>query len=155
MTRFVVTRDVRAAATVTWDTLVDWPRHGRWVPLTVLRVESEHAGGVGARFVARTGVGPLAFDDPMTVVAWEPPGGDDPGNRPGRCEITKHGRVVHGSASFSVTPLPGRRCRVEWAEDVTVSPRRLAPVTGPLVGVIGRMGFAATLRGLARDVERR
>jgi Polyketide cyclase / dehydrase and lipid transport len=153
MTRLTVTRDVRATATATWTMLVDWPRHGRWVPLTVVRVESDRPDGVGARFVGRTGVGPLAFDDPMTVVTWEPPGGDDPGDRPGRCEITKHGRLVHGSAAFSVTPLPGRRCRVEWIEDVTVPPRQLARLTGPLVSLIGRAGFAATLRGLARDVE--
>lgn len=153
MPRFTVSRDVRASATATWEALVDWPRHADWVPLTVVRVESEQAGGVGARFVARTGLGPLAFDDPMSVVAWETPGGDDPGDRPGRCEITKHGRVVHGGAAFSVTPLPGRRCRVEWMEDVTVSPRRLTRYAGPLVTLIGRAGFAATLRGLARDVE--
>ncbi|WP_433796152.1 SRPBCC family protein [Actinoplanes sp. CA-252034] len=155
MSRFTVSRDVRATATDTWKILVDWPRHGDWVPLTVLRVESERPDGVGARFVARTGVGPLAFDDPMTVEAWEPPGGDAPDDRPGHCAILKHGRVVHGSASFSVTPLPGGQCRVEWTEDVTVSPRRLTRYADPLVTLIGRAGFAATLRGLARDVEKR
>ncbi|GIE82458.1 hypothetical protein Aph02nite_84080 [Actinoplanes philippinensis] len=153
MSRFTVSRDVRATATETWAALVDWPRHGDWVPLTALRVESERPDGVGARFVARTGVGPLAFDDPMTVETWEPPGGDAPGDSPGRCAIVKHGRVVHGGASFTVTPLPGGHCRVEWTEDVTVSPRRLTRYAAPLVTLIGRAGFAATLRGLARDVE--
>ena len=36
MPRFTVSRDVRATATDTWTTLVDWPRHGDWVPLTVM-----------------------------------------------------------------------------------------------------------------------
>lgn len=149
MPRFTVSREVRATATATWDTLVDWPRHGGWVPLTVVRVLTDRPDGVGSTFVARTGIGPLGFDDPMEVVVWEPPAAD----RPGRCEIVKHGRVVHGRAWFSVTPLPGGRCRVAWTEDVTVSPRRLTRFAGPLVTLIGRAGFAATLRGLARDVE--
>jgi hypothetical protein len=150
MSRFTVVREVRASATDTWNALVDWPRHGDWVPLTVVRVSPGRPDGVGAAFVARTGLGPLAFDDPMEVVAWEPPSGD----RPGRCEITKHGRVIHGRAWFTVTPLPGPRCRVEWVEDVTVSPRRITRFAGPLLSLAGRAAFAATLRQMARSVER-
>jgi hypothetical protein len=154
MTSFTVTRHVRATATDTWNTLVDWPRHGDWVPLTRIRVRSDRPDGVGAYLVARTGLGPLGFDDPMEVVAWEPPSGDDPGDPPARCEIVKHGRVIHGSAWFTVTPLPGRRCRVLWFEDVTVSPRRITRYAGPLVSLAGRAAFAATLRQMARSVER-
>ncbi|GAA4965707.1 SRPBCC family protein [Actinoplanes utahensis] len=150
MARFTVTRDLRASATDTWNMLVDWPRHGDWVPLTTVRVLGGRPDGVGARFVARTGLGPLGFDDPMEIVVWEPPSGD----RPGRCEITKHGRVVHGRAWFSVAALPGGRSRVTWVEDVTVSPRRITRFLGPVVTLIGRAGFTATLRGLARDLER-
>jgi hypothetical protein len=61
---------------------------------------------------------------------------------------------VHGRASFSVTPLPGRRSRVVWYEEVTVSPRRITRFAGPLLSVAGKLGFAATLRAFARDVER-
>ncbi|MEU4564625.1 SRPBCC family protein [Actinoplanes sp. NPDC023936] len=153
MARFTVVRDVRAPATAAWRVLVDWPRHGGWVPLTTVRTTTSRPDGVGAAFVARTGVGPLGFDDPMTVVAWETPEGDEPGDRPGRCEVAKSGRVVHGGAVFTVTPLPGRRCRVAWTEDVTVSPRRLTRYAEPLVALAGRLAFAATMRAFARDAE--
>ncbi|BBH68599.1 hypothetical protein ACTI_52840 [Actinoplanes sp. OR16] len=150
MARFTVVRDVRASAATAWAVLVDWPRHGDWVPLTTVRTLTPRPDGVGARFVARTGVGPLGFDDPMTVTAWEPPDGD----RAGRCEVVKSGRVVHGGAVFTVTPLSGSRCRVAWTEDVTVSPRRLTRHADPLVGLAGRFAFATTLRAFAKDAER-
>jgi hypothetical protein len=153
MARFTVVQEVRAPATATWAALVDWPRHGRWAPLTVVRTVTQRPDGVGAGFVARTGAGPLAFDDPMTVVSWQPPQGDAPGDPPGRCEVAKSGRVVHGRAWFSVTPLAGDRSRVDWSEDVTVSPRRITRFAGPLLSLAGRLGFAATLRSFARDVE--
>ncbi|MCO8273950.1 SRPBCC family protein [Actinoplanes sp. TRM 88003] len=150
MARFTVVQEVQAPAAEVWAALVDWPRHGRWAPMTTVRTVTDRADGVGAGFTARTGIGPLAFDDPMTVVVWEPPHGD----RLGRCEVTKSGRVVHGRAWFSVTPLPGPRCRVVWFEDVTVVPHGLTRFAGPLLSLAGRIGFAATLRALARDVER-
>lgn len=153
MARFTVVQDVRAPATVVWETLVDWPRHGRWAPLTTVRTVTARPGGVGAAFVARTGVGPFGFDDPMSVVVWQPPGGDTPQDPAGRCEVAKSGRVVHGRAWFTVTPLPGSRARVVWDEDVSVSPRRVTRFAGSLISLAGRFGFAATLRAFARDVE--
>ncbi|WP_041832615.1 SRPBCC family protein [Actinoplanes sp. N902-109] len=154
MARFTVVQEVGAPASAVWAALVDWPRHGRWAPMTVVRTVTPRPDGVGAGFVARTGMGPLAFDDPMTVVGWQPPSGDGPGDRPGRCEVVKSGRVVHGRAWFSVAPLPDARSRVVWFEDVTVSPRRVTRFAGPLLSVAGRVGFTATLRSLARDLER-
>jgi hypothetical protein len=153
MARFTVVQDVRAPATAVWAALVDWPRHGQWAPLTAVRTVTPRPDGVGAAFVARTGVGPIGFDDPMSVVVWQPPEGDDPQDRAGRCEVAKSGRVVHGRAWFTVTPLPGARARVVWDEDVTGSPRRVTRLAGPLISLAGRVGFAATLRAFARDVE--
>jgi hypothetical protein len=154
MARFTVSQDVHAPAGSTWTALVDWRRHGDWAPLTVVRVTTSRPDGVGAGFVARTGIGPLAFDDPMTVEFWQPPGGDAPGDRPGRCEVAKHGRLVLGRASFSVEPLPGGHCRVIWDEDVTVRPHRVTRYAGPLLSLAGRVGFGATLRAMAREVEK-
>ena len=154
MAHFTVVQDVNAPATAAWQVLVDWPRHGDWVPLTTVRILSPQPDGVGARFVARTGIGPLGFADPMTVTAWQVPSGDDPGAAPGRCEVVKSGRVVHGRALFTVTALPSRRCRVEWTEEVTVSPRRLTRYAQPVIALAGRFAFTATMRAFARDVER-
>jgi hypothetical protein len=154
MARFTVVQEVAAPAGQVWAALVDWPRHGDWAPLTSVRVTTPGVVGVGATFVARTGIGPVSFDDPMTVVTWSLPQGDLPGDGIGRCEVVKSGRVVHGRAWFTVTPLVGLRSRVIWDEDVTVSPRRITRFAGPLLSIAGRLGFAATLRSFARDVER-
>lgn len=154
MARFTVDRHVRAPATVTWATLVDWRRHGDWAPLTVVTVTTDHAGGVGAGFVGRTGVGRFAFDDPMIVTGWQPPAGDSPDDRPGRCEVRKQGDVIRGRAWFTVTPLAGGHCRVVWGEDVTVWPHRATRLTAPVFALAGWAGFTATLRAMARDAEK-
>ena len=78
---FAVSREVRAPARELWDLLVDWPRHGGWVPLTRMSVDELGGHGVGSTFVGRTSVGRFGFDDLMTVVAWRPPEGDT--RRPG------------------------------------------------------------------------
>jgi hypothetical protein len=153
MARFDVSLDVRAPASRVWAELVDWPRHADWAPLTSVRITSARPDEVGAVFVARTGIGPLGFDDPMTVVRWEPPAGDAPDDAPGRCDVDKHGRVVHGRAWFMVTPLPGARSRVVWSEDITVSPHRLTGLAAPLLSLVGKVGFGQVLRAMAREAE--
>jgi hypothetical protein len=155
MARFQVSLDVRAPASQVWAELVDWRKHGDWAPLTSVRITTSRPDGIGAGFVARTGIGPLAFDDPMTVVHWQPPAGDDPGDAAGRCDVDKTGRVIHGKAWFDVIPLAGRRSRVVWHEDVTVTPRRVTRYAGPLLSLIGKVGFGRTLRAMARSAEQR
>lgn len=154
MARFTVSLEVAAPASLVWAALVDWPKHAEWVPLTTVRITSSHPDGVGASFVARSGVGPLGFDDPMTVTSWRPPAGDEPGDRAGRCDIDKHGRVVHGIAWFEVVPLSGRRSRVIWHEDVTVMPHSVTRHFAGVVSAAGRVGFRRSLRAMAREVER-
>lgn len=80
--------------------MTDWERHAAQVPLTVITVPTGLPTRVGTVFVARTGVGPLAFDDPMEVVRWSPPAG----SRAGMCRLEKRGRVVRGRASIDVYP---------------------------------------------------
>jgi hypothetical protein len=145
----VVAVDVDAPATATWDLLVDWPAHGRWVPLTTVRVLTASGAGVGARFVGRTGAGPLAFDDPMEVVAWSPPSGGSAGH----CAVVKQGRVIFGSARFDVTPRPDGGCRVTWTYDIDVAPVRLTRPVAPLVAFVAGRGVRSALRAMAREVE--
>jgi hypothetical protein len=151
--RFIVTQHVRAPASVTWATLVDWRRHGDWAPLTAVRLTTDEPGGIGAGFAAKTGLGPFAFDDPMTVTGWQPPDGDAPGDRPGHCEVTKQGDAIRGRAWFTVSPLPGGHCRVVWGEDVTVWPHRATRLTDPVFALVGWVGFKATLRAMARAAQ--
>lgn len=160
MTRFVAGVDVAAPAADVWALLTDWPAHGRWVPLTRVSVLTPLADGVGARFVGRSslaavGLDVLGFDDPMEVTAWQPPDGD----RPGRCEVRKLGRVVTGTAAFDVValaPQDGRPLtRVVWEEDIEIPPRALTRVLAPLVALAGRLAFTATLKAMGRELTSR
>lgn len=150
MATVVVSRAVRAPADVVWDVLTDWPLHGRWVPLTTVTVEVD-TGGVGSRFVGRTGVGRVAFDDPMEVVRWEPP----VDGRPGVCLLVKRGSVVLGWARIEVRPTGRRRCRVTWTEDVEVAPAAWTGWASPVVSLAGRAMFGVVVLLAGREARRR
>ncbi|MFJ3583369.1 SRPBCC family protein [Streptomyces sp. NPDC090127] len=125
-----------------WRRLTDFTAHGRMVPLTRSRMLTPGPTGVGSRFVARTGIGRLAFDDPMEVVVWEPPA---PG-RPGRCRLEKRGRVVLGHASIEVSAVRGGGARAVWVEEL-----RLRGVPGafdPVLALAGRRLFGRAMDGL-------
>jgi uncharacterized protein YndB with AHSA1/START domain len=149
VTRFVAAVEVAAPVSAVWAALTDWPRHGRWVPLTTVRTLTARPDGVGARFVGRTGAGPLAFDDPMEVTEWLPPGD----GRPGRCAVRKLGRVVRGTAAFDVAPVDHDRTLVVWEYDLRLAPERLTGFFGPLIARAGRPAVAAALRAMGRQVE--
>ena len=99
-----IVRDVHLSQEDAWNRLTDWRRHGDFVPLTSVQVTS-------TGFVARTGLGPLAFNDPMDIVLWE---------APSFCRLEKRGRVVTGWAELSVT-VAGESTRVLWREDIHVT----------------------------------
>jgi Polyketide cyclase / dehydrase and lipid transport len=147
VTRFTAVVDTPAPPEVTWQAITDWPAHGRWTPLTRVRVLTPVASGVGARFVGRTGVGPLAFEDPMQVVEWREPA---PGV-PGHCRVVKQGRVVLGEAWFEVAGRPGGS-RVTWTEDIDLAPARLTRPFGALIALAGRLAFTRSLRAMAREL---
>jgi uncharacterized protein YndB with AHSA1/START domain len=145
--RFTAVVDTPAPPERTWKALTDWPAHGRWTPLTRVRVLTPASSGVGARFTGRTGVGPLAFEDPMEVVEWREPA---PGV-PGSCRVVKRGRVVLGEAWFDVAERPGGS-RVTWTEDIEIAPARLTRPFAALIGLVGRLAFTHSLRGMAREL---
>lgn len=151
MSTFTVSRDVAAPAPVVWATLVHWPNHGRWVPFTRVEVTSPSAQGVGASFVGRTGIGPLGFDDPMTVTAWQPPTDTEPG----LCEIHKTGSVVLGDAWFTVTPTSPVGCEVTWSETIEIAGVRRVPLSGPVSALAGRIAFGYVLGRLAAEAASR
>ncbi len=149
MARFTATADSTAAPRELWDVLVDWPAHGRWVPLTRVTVLTASGKGVGARFVGRTGLGPLAFDDPMEVTRWTVPDG----TRPGVCHVVKQGRLVLGEAWFEVAPRPGGGSRVTWTEEIEIAPARLTRPFAPLLALVGRLAFTRVMRRAAREAQ--
>ncbi|HZI96659.1 MAG TPA: SRPBCC family protein [Actinomycetales bacterium] len=151
MARFTTSTEARAPAADVWRLLTDWPAHSRFVPLTRITRTGDGVGGVGDRFTARTGLACCAFDDPMEVVEWVPPDGD----APGRCVVAKLGRVLLGRAVIDVVPLSRASCRARWSEDVEIAPAGLTRVAGPLVGLVGGLGFGRVLRAMVAEVEAR
>jgi hypothetical protein len=136
-----------ASAADTWALLTDWPSHSRWIPATTV-VVVEDRGGVGTRFVGRSHVGPVGFDDPMTVTEFVPPTGSEAG----RCGILKTGRVVVGTAGFTVTATGERTSTVAWWEDVTVTPAAVTRWLEPLIARAGDRAFARVLRAAAAEL---
>lgn len=126
----------------TWRRLTDFPAHGARVPLTRTRVLTSGPPGVGTRFVARTGVGRLAFDDPMEVVRWEPPSE----GRPGVCLLEKRGRVVFGRAGIEVLAAPGGGSRAVWTEELRL--RGVPGALDPVLALAGRWLFGRAMDGL-------
>lgn len=125
--------------------LLDWDAHSASIPLT--RLQHDGPPRVGQRFVARTGLGRLGFDDVMTVELLRPPAGDLPGDLPGEVEVAKRGRVIGGRVRWRVTPTP-HGAEVEWAQHLVVG--WLPGWLDPLVGLVGRAAYTAGLRRLLR-----
>ncbi|MER5888152.1 SRPBCC family protein [Streptomyces sp. NPDC001941] len=141
MSPFRIARTVPLTPEEAWRRVTDWPAHGALVPLTRTTVLPGPGGGVGTRFSARTGLGPLAFEDPMEVTVWEPPAA----GRPGRCRLVKYGRLVRGWALIEVYGSGGG-ARVEWLEDLRV--RGLPRAFDPVLERAGRRVFGRALDAL-------
>ncbi|WP_293786768.1 SRPBCC family protein [uncultured Aeromicrobium sp.] len=94
------TKHTAYAAPEAYERITTWERHR--VPLT--RIRRTDAG-----FVARTGVGPLAFDDVMRIARADPPRS---------VQLVKEGNVVSGWAIIDVEP-DDVGCVVTWQEEMS------------------------------------
>jgi Polyketide cyclase / dehydrase and lipid transport len=141
--------DVSAPVPTAWSWVSQWPRQQQWIPFTRVRHVDGPVLGIGTRVVARTAVGPLGFDDPMTVTAV----GDSPdGSR--SYEMVHTGRLVHGVGAITVHAVDGgARSRVVWWERVEVPGGPAAPLLWRLGGPVTRLTFGWALRRLARRAE--
>jgi hypothetical protein len=144
MARFVTQHTSALSPMPAWRRITDWPRHGRYIPLTSSRITTGGPNGVGTVFLARTGVGPLGFDDPMEIVEWVEPADD----RPGRCRLEKRGSVMLGWAVLVVAPSPAGS-RATWTEDISVA--HLPGLFDPLTSLSSRLLFSRVLRRLLDD----
>ncbi|MFE0462919.1 SRPBCC family protein [Kitasatospora sp. NPDC058965] len=143
MARFELTRRSPLTAAACWDRLTDWPRHGDRVPFTTVRADRGSGRQTGDTVLARTRLGPLAFDDPMEIVGLTVPA---PG-RDGVCRLEKRGRVVRGWAVLTVHPLhPEGGTEVTWTEEISIA--RLPRAVDPLVARSGRAVFGRVLTHL-------
>lgn len=143
MADFVIRASSPLPASECFDRLVDWDRHSSAIPLT--RLQHDGSARVGQRFVARTGIGRVGFDDPMEVELLRRPEGDSPGDLPGVVEVAKHGRVIGGRVRWTVAPT-ATGTEVAWSQHLSIGwlPRWLDPV----VGLFGRLAYGAGLRRL-------
>ncbi|WP_151481077.1 SRPBCC family protein [Streptomyces albicerus] len=148
MVLFVVRRDSSVSAGEAWQRLTAWERHGRVVPLTRVSVVTVAPGGVGTVFVARSGVGGAAFDDPMEVVVWRPPEGEGSGGGFGLCRLVKRGAFVTGWAEVEVRPVVGGGSWVVWREELGV--RGLPRVLDPVLRWAARWVFGRAVDKLLR-----
>ncbi|MFD9071927.1 SRPBCC family protein [Streptomyces lasiicapitis] len=141
MALFRVERATPLAPDEAWRRLTDWQRHGQVVPLTRVTVAGGPPYGKGTVFTARSGIGRLAFDDPMEVAVWRPPEAE---GRAGLCRLVKRGSVVTGWAEIEVHGQGGGS-RVIWREELRVHglPRFLDPVLARVAAwVFGRAAGA-------------
>ncbi|MET8892782.1 SRPBCC family protein [Streptomyces albogriseolus] len=145
MAAFELQRTVSLPPAEAWRRITTWSRHGEVVPLTRITVTTAPPDGEGTQFVARTGTGPLGFDDPMEVTVWRPP----TGGSPGFCRLDKRGRTVTGWAEIEVHARPGGRSRVVWREDVRV--RFLPAACEGLLARAGRVMFGRAVDRLLRQ----
>ncbi|QNP69407.1 SRPBCC family protein [Streptomyces roseirectus] len=146
MVTFELHRTVPLPPEEAWNRLTAWHRHGDVVPLTRVTVLTPAPTTEGTVFVARTGLGPLSFDDRMEVTLWHPPSP----TTPGLCRLEKRGRVVLGRAEIEVGTGPGGRAHVVWREELAV--RFLPNAFDPALRTAARSIFGRAINRLLRGV---
>jgi Polyketide cyclase / dehydrase and lipid transport. len=143
MAHFEVQIDTRRSPGDAWDRVLDLRLHDLLIPFTRITSGKVPAAelGSGSAFVARTGLGPLGFDDPMVVEELVRPSGGSAG----LARIRKHGKVIRGSIELRITPQPGGS-RVKWNQEITVwgVPRAL----GWMTARVSRAAYGMALRRL-------
>ncbi len=140
---FSVSVDIDADPLRVWDTVTAWETQGDWMPMTTIRRLPGPQHALGERLLGRTGVGPLALADPMTVTSWDPPH---------RCEVLHTGRWVHGVGAFYVEPVAAGT-RFTWWERIQVPGGPASPALWRLGHPLLRAGFGWALQRLKRQIE--
>jgi carbon monoxide dehydrogenase subunit G len=143
MASFSLRLEPTLPAAEAWRRVLDLRGHTEVIPLTTVTGEAMTADDLveGSRFVARTGVGPVGFDDVMVVDAITPPTLE----RAGEARIRKEGKVVRGSIDLRVTPAPAGSV-VEWSQQIEV--RGVPRALGPVVARVARTAYGTALRRL-------
>ncbi|MEV5964218.1 SRPBCC family protein [Kribbella sp. NPDC051952] len=80
-----------------WNVVMDWDRQSRWMLLTQVWATGQDGTGVGGGVAARTSVGAIGFTDDMVITHWDPPR---------ECTVKHLGKIVRGTGTFTITPLP-------------------------------------------------
>ncbi|PZS06217.1 MAG: polyketide cyclase [Pseudonocardiales bacterium] len=140
-----LTVDVRVDAPPerVWRALTDWRRQGEWMLATTVAPLDGDAQEVGGQLRALTGLRAFGLQigivDTMRITAWEPPH---------RCTVRHTGRVIRGTAEFSVARF-ACGARVSWTESVDVPGGRVGLAAWTAIRPAVRAGIACSLRRFA------
>lgn len=138
---FTVTTTTPHSPPAAFAILTDFTKHS--APGTTVYYTTSQTTGAGATFNARTKLGPLAFDDNMTITDWEPP----TGSVSGHCYIDKIGPHLRGQAQIIVTPHADGSL-VEWREWITLGTQPLTWISGKIALLAGPFVFGAVVKKL-------
>jgi carbon monoxide dehydrogenase subunit G len=143
MATFEVHVDSDLPAPEAWRRLLDLRAHTAVIPLTTLAGDVLEADQLvdGSRFVARTGIGPLAVNDAMVVESIVPP----TSRSAGTVRIRKRGKVVRGRIELRVVPT-ATGSRVHWSQRIGV--RGVPRLLDPAVSRVARRAYGRALRQL-------
>ena len=137
---FTLTRESDLPADELWARVAALADHADTVPLTTTLADPGDPA-LGWRFTVRTALGPLRFDDPMVVEAWQ---------APRRWRIRKTG-TLKGWAEAVVSPYAGGS-RLTWTEELWFDGvPGLRAVTRPLGDIFGRVIFGRVVDRLVAN----
>ena len=151
--RLEAATEVAAPVTRVWDELVDWPGQSRWIPLTTVRVVSDHDEGLGVRAAALSGLWlgplPLGLLDRFVVTGWTPPKTGADGYPWAELEVRHLGPYFTGVGAFG---LRGHKIgtTVSCVEVFDLPGGRLLDPVGRLLLPVLRQGFHISLTKFAR-----
>ena len=145
MAAFHVHLETDLPAAEAWRRVLDLRAHSDVIPLTTVTGAQLEAASLapGSRFVARTAVGRVGFDDIMVVDAIEQPR-DGSG---ARARIHKEGKLIGGEIDFRVIPA-GSGSTVDWVQQIRV--RGVPGWAGPVVARVARTAYGKALAELLR-----
>ncbi|WP_323095235.1 SRPBCC family protein [Intrasporangium sp. YIM S08009] len=145
MARFEMTLVSSLPAPEAWRRILNLRAHSEVIPLTTVTGAALDTSELtpGARFVARTGLGPIGFDDVMVIESYTPPTEHDPGV----AHIRKEGRTVTGRITLRVAPTDDG-CVVMWKQRIGV--RRVPGFADVAVARVARSAYRRTLLELLR-----
>ena len=145
MADFDVHLDTDLPAAEAWRRVLNLHAHTEVIPLTTVTGEQMEAAALlpGSRFVARTALGPVGFDDVMVVDSIEQP----LAGSGGRARIHKQGKMIGGTIDLRVTPTAAGSA-VDWSQQIRV--RGVPRTADPLVARVARAAYGKALGELLR-----